>query len=220
MAEIAERCRAFDEDLSALVDGELGATRRAELEAHLATCPGCSTRLAALRAVDAALAGLPSPAVAPDLQARLARRIADERSARVRARAPSPRGRRALRYLALPAAAAAALALYLALRAPSPPGAPVERVPIAQAPPSPVEPRPEPIAKAEPARPAAERAPAAEPAPAARVAERTPPPSAEPELESLGAEDLAVVLDLDTMEDLPVIANLEVLERLLDDGAG
>ncbi len=201
MAEIAERCRAFDEDLSALIDGELGAQRRAEVLAHVAACSGCSARLAALRAVDGALTSLPAPAVAPDLHARLARRLVAERSAD-RARPPGLRSRRAARLLSLPAAAAAALALYLALRAPSPPAVPVEpeAVPVAKAPSAaPVEP---------------------EPATPPRIAERTPQPPAEGELESLGTEDLAVVLDLETIEDLPVIANLEVLERLLRAEAG
>jgi len=35
------------------------------------------------------------------------------------------------------------------------------------------------------------------------------------ELEALDPEVLAVVLELDTIEDLPVIANLELLERLI-----
>jgi hypothetical protein len=40
------------------------------------------------------------------------------------------------------------------------------------------------------------------------------------ELEALDPEVLAVVLELDTIEDLPVIANLEVLERLIAAEAG
>jgi anti-sigma factor RsiW len=242
VAEIAERCRAFDEDLSALIDRELGAERRAEVEAHLAACSGCSTRLAALRAVDRALASLPGPAVAPDLHARLARRLAAERRA-LRAGPPSLRSRRAVGILTLPAAAAAALALYLALRAPSPPGTASEPAAIAKAPPGepaeparsepqasgvhragPVEPGGEPqVVAAEPETPAAEPLPSP-PAPererATRIADRAQPLPGEGELESLDTEDLAVVLDLDTIEDLPVIANLEVLERLLREDAG
>jgi hypothetical protein len=214
--EIDERCRPFDADLSALIDGELGAGRRAEIEAHVASCAGCSHRLAALRAVDGALAALPSPAVAPDLRARLAGRLAAEPGPRS-ARPPPARSRRMLRA-ALPAAAAAALALYLALRAPAPPGEPPEPAAIAKAPPAAaVEPGPEPqIAETPPEAPAVEPAPS----PAPQIAERTPEAAVEGELEALETEELGVVLDLDTIEDLPVIANLEVLERLLREEAG
>jgi len=225
MAEIAERCRPFDEDLSALVDAELGAARRAEVEAHLAHCAACAARLAALRTVDAALASLPEPAVAPDLQARLARRLAAERGPG-RGEAPSLRlwrARRVARILALPAAAAAALALYLALRAPAPPGGPLEPgAPLAKAPaapPSPLEPAPSrELGKIETEPRPAGSAPA--PAPATQVAEQAAPEAGEAELESLDTEDLGVVLDLDTIEDLPVIANLDLLERLLAAEAG
>jgi anti-sigma factor RsiW len=203
VAEIAAVCRAFDEDLSAVLDGELGAERRAEVEAHVAGCPGCASRLEALRAVDRALAGLPEPAVAPDLGARLRRRLERERyfewhRARFR-RLSGP-------ALALPVAAAAALALYLVLRAPGPTGGPVEPVPVAKAPAAPVP---------EPARREAEA-----PAPAPQVARQVEPAPVEAELESLDTEELAVVLELETIEDLPVIANLEVLERLLREEAG
>ena len=53
-----------------------------------------------------------------------------------------------------------------------------------------------------------------------QVAERVAPLPTDGDLEALDAEDLAVVLDLDTIEDLPVIANLELLERLLAAEAG
>ena len=213
MAEIAESCRAFDEDLSALIDDELVAERRAEVLAHVAACPGCSARLESLRAVDRALADLPAPTVAPDLRARLARRIEGERGAH---RVPPPlrRSRRLVPLLGLPAAAAAALALYFAVRTPRPSGTPVEPVPIAKAAPAAPSPQPQ-IAKAEPVAPPVH----AEPQPGT-PAERAPQAPAEGELEALDTEDLAVVLDLDTIEDLPVIANLEVLERLLQAEAG
>jgi anti-sigma factor RsiW len=164
MREVAERCRPFDEDLSAWIDGELAAERRREVDAHLEACPRCAARLDELRGVDRALAGLAAPAVAPDLRARLERRIAAEgKPDRLR---PPPRRRRRTSLLAVPAAAAAALALYLVAR-----------------------PGPE-------------------------------PGLAEAELESLDPEALALVIELDTIEDLPVIANLEVLERILASEAG
>jgi anti-sigma factor RsiW len=210
VAEIAAGCRAFDEDLSALLDGELGAERRAEVEAHVAGCPGCAARLAELHAVDGALTALPAPAVAPDLGARLEHRLQQERyfeSHRKRFR------RISVPALVLPLAAAAALVLYLALRVPAPTQAPVEPIPVAKAPVAP-DPAPQ-VARREPAAPPSEAA--AEPAP--QVAGAEPAPAAD-ELDALDAEDLAVLLELETIEDLPVIANLEVLERLLREEAG
>jgi hypothetical protein len=62
---------------------------------------------------------------------------------------------------------------------------------------------------------------AVEPVPVAQVpAIPAPPAPAEGELEALDPEALAVVLELDTIEDLPVIANLELLERLVAAEAG
>ncbi|RIL07694.1 MAG: anti-sigma factor, partial [Proteobacteria bacterium] len=41
----AAGCQAFEDDLSALLDGELGAARAAEVEAHVARCAACARRL-------------------------------------------------------------------------------------------------------------------------------------------------------------------------------
>jgi len=218
--EIARGCLAFDEDLSAWIDGELDAERRAAVEAHLASCRACAARVEELHAVDCALLALPAPAVGADLRERLARRLAAERRAPgpVRLEPPRRARRRFAPAPALPMAAAAALALFLVLRPAGSPEGPVESVPSAQAPEVPVAPSP-PIASAEPERPTAEPAPQlskAEP----QLAEQVAPAPAGGELEALDAEELAVVLELDTIEDLPVIANLEVLERLLADEAG
>ncbi|HOX43452.1 MAG TPA: VWA domain-containing protein [Myxococcota bacterium] len=49
MSEQIKPCDAFAEDLVALVDGELEAERRAELEAHLSGCPACQAVVAELR---------------------------------------------------------------------------------------------------------------------------------------------------------------------------
>jgi anti-sigma factor RsiW len=177
VAEIARDCLAFDAELSALLDGELGAGPLARVEAHLAGCARCRGRLAELRAVDLALAALPERAAPADLAERLARRLAAWR------RAPGVAASRVAAWLAVPAAAAAALVLYLALRpTPAPEG------------------------------PALAREPLAAPAPGE--------PAAPGDLEALETEELAVVLDLETMQDLPVIANLDLLERLLDEGSG
>lgn len=55
-----DRHRRFRERLSAYIDGELDAGEAASVEAHVAACPACSRDLAELRAVAAALQGLPS----------------------------------------------------------------------------------------------------------------------------------------------------------------
>jgi len=230
-------CLGFDEDLSALLDGELAAARRDELEAHVAGCARCEARLAVLRGVDRALAALPARAIPADLEARLAARLASDAavspmdagaagrasaaprapaSPSAHARAPA-RVRRLAPWLALPAAAAAALALYLAVRPPvgAPGGAGEPRV-VARAPAAPPAAPAPPLSP--PAAPPATPAPAAEPA--VQVAERVAPAAAEPDLEALDDEDLGVALELETIEDLPVIANLDLLERMLERDAG
>jgi anti-sigma factor RsiW len=50
---------AFEEDLTAYIDGELPATRRVEVEAHLGTCAECKSTEALLRRTVARLAELP-----------------------------------------------------------------------------------------------------------------------------------------------------------------
>ena len=227
MTQIARDCLDFDAELSALIDGELGAESLARVEAHLAGCARCRERLDELRAVDLALAALPARVASTDLAARLARRIAVEpREQGVVAprgaarRAPPRRARRIAAWLAVPAAAAAALVLYLALRpTPAPESPTLAREPqAASAPSEPAAPAPSaPEARLAAAAPRAPEAalPAPEPAQPAPSA-----PSAADDLEALETEELAVVLDLETMQDLPVIANLDLLERLLHEGAG
>ncbi len=171
-------CQAFDEDLSAWIDGELAALRRSAVEAHLASCRACTARVEELSAVDRALRSLPEPAVGAALRARLGDRLSGERAAAAPAmRMPPARRRLAPALLVLPTAAAAALALALLLRPAGPPEDVVPPATIADAP-------------------------------------------AAGELEALDPEVLAVVLELDTIEDLPVIANLELLERLVAAEAG
>ena len=50
---------AFEEELTAYIDGELPATRRAEVEAHLGTCADCKSTEALLRRTVASMAQLP-----------------------------------------------------------------------------------------------------------------------------------------------------------------
>jgi len=178
-------CQAFDEDLSAWIDGELAAPRRSAVEAHLASCRACTARVEELRAVDRALRSLPEPAVGAALRARLGDRLSGEGAAAApamrmpaaRRRLAPARRRLAPALLVLPTAAAAALALALLLRPSATPEGAAPPATIADAP-------------------------------------------AAGELEALDPEVLAVVLELDTIEDLPVIANLELLERLVAAEAG
>ena len=124
--EIARGCQVFEEDLSAWIDGELAAPRRAAVEAHLASCRACTARVEALRAVDRALLALPEPALGAGLGERLAERLAADRGSPGPARLAARRlGRRRFApALALPVAAAAALALFFLLRPAGPPAGP------------------------------------------------------------------------------------------------
>ena len=51
----------FEEDLTAWVDGELPAARRAEVAEHLGSCAGCQGTEALLRRTLARRAELPEP---------------------------------------------------------------------------------------------------------------------------------------------------------------
>jgi hypothetical protein len=219
MPQEADPCAAWQEDLSALIDVELTPARRAEVQAHLAGCPRCRARLAELRRVDTLLAATPLPELPEDLAEKVVSRAADRRG-----RMSAPPGRR--RWLAAPAlgalAAAAALALYLALRprpeavSPAAPEPPVAVAPVRPRKAPPPEEHP-PTLIAEPLLP-----PALPPPPKAEVPafepELAPPELAlgEPELDSEPPEDLAVVLfGAERPDDFDVIANLEILERLM-----
>jgi anti-sigma factor RsiW len=50
---------AFEEELTAYIDGELAAARRAAVEAHLGTCAECKSTEALLRRTVASMAQLP-----------------------------------------------------------------------------------------------------------------------------------------------------------------
>jgi len=69
-----ERCRDI---LSEFLEGELSPSAEAEAREHLARCPACARELAELRALVAALHGLPEVEPPAELRARL-RRIPDE----------------------------------------------------------------------------------------------------------------------------------------------
>jgi len=208
-------CRAFEEDLSALLDGELEPAREAEVRAHTAGCARCAAHLARLARVDEALRSLPDTETPADLAERLRMRLDEERrrssaSAEDRGRSldarqappshrPQPRRRHWIPFAAT--ALAAALALYLVFGRPRPAGE-------------------------EPTLAERERT-----APEPEIARREVPPQplseelvSGPELEAIRAasdEELALALDLDTLADLDVIERLDVLEQLAAlDGAG
>ncbi len=66
---------AFEEELTAYIDGELAPARRAEVEAHLGGCAGCQGTEALLRRTVARMAELPgytpSPAMRREVLAKL-----------------------------------------------------------------------------------------------------------------------------------------------------
>ena len=68
-------CQAYEEDLSALIDGELSSSRAAELRDHLSACTGCSRRFEELRGVDRVLAGIALPELSTGLRGRLQEQI-------------------------------------------------------------------------------------------------------------------------------------------------
>lgn len=195
-------CEAVDEDLSALIDGELAPGRVSQVETHVAGCPRCRGRLAALRAVDRGLAKLALPALPGNLRERLQRRIERPAVAAGR-RGPAPRRR----WLLVPAAAAAAAALALAFllqpsHAPQP--ATVARVETS-------------VPEEAPA-PAPERPPAApEPAVVATLDAGAPAPVRAPVTvpERALAPPAPAPLEIESVEDLDVIANLELLEAFV-----
>jgi hypothetical protein len=79
------------ERLSAYLDGELPPAERAEVEAHLATCPECAALLADLEGVDAVARELPVEAPSgyfDSLPGRVRLRIAGEDAPRAHAAAP------------------------------------------------------------------------------------------------------------------------------------
>ena len=72
-------CRDIQPDLSAYLDGELAPSRRAEIEAHVASCPHCQRELAGLRTLAVGVAALPRLQPAPRFLAEVRRKIAQGR---------------------------------------------------------------------------------------------------------------------------------------------
>lgn len=200
MPELAAICREIDEDLSALIDAELAPEREAEMRAHLDDCDRCAQRLQDLCNVDLALADLVAPTVAADLGQRLAARIASdpgEESEPVpdaaspkRSRTATPRQPQRWLRRRLTSAAVVAAAVLLAIV-------------VANRQSSEIDPDESQLARTPPSMAPDVTLPEA--ATATHVAD----------FASLPDEDLAVLFELDTVEDLDVIANLELLEQLV-----
>ena len=242
MSESETACATVAEDLSALLDGELAEEREVAVRAHLESCPDCMGRVAALRRVDPALAAAPAPEVPADLRARVDARLSSEmrsprESAAVgRRKADSAAGgrrqtdsvagrRRRARWFSHPAmgfAAAAALALYVGVRAvqpldgldgldvlhgsAGPIGVDESEPQIVGTLPESMTSSPQPEIRAlDPLAPLPGSTSGSEWAPVAEV-----------DLDDVSDEELAMALEFDTIEDLEVIANLDLLVRLLE----
>jgi anti-sigma factor RsiW len=247
---VPETCLPYDQDLSALLDGELPAERVAALRAHSAACPRCAAELEALgRANERLRSALRAPV--PEEDARIARveaqlraRLAQEAPVGGRpipqraARAPRRRSTRWIVSVGLGLAAAAALGIGLLFQARTPvKPAPATLPPVAELPaPPPPPPSPAPQEAPPPATqapqavaelpvvkpaPARPRAPAP-PAPSEPTAR--PRPSAPPEVDLASAdeEDIELATRLDMLKDFEVIQKLDLLERLrkAEEGAG
>ena len=159
----------LDQDLSALLDGELSPQRESELRARMVGGPALAARLAELERVDLALRAMPAEAPSPGLRASLRAKL----EAAATAPADNPRSVTHPRRL-LPSwaggtlAAAAALALYLAVSSGN-----------------------DSILDAEPA----------------RIADV---------LASATDEEIGIALEFETLADLEVIEDLELLELMVE----
>lgn len=227
MDAIAERCRPYEEELSALVDRELDAARAAAVEAHVAGCAACTERLRALRTTDAKLVTFAQRTGASDAD-RLARvRRAIDAAPRtvesIDVRQRAPRRRRIAAPLVAAALAASAAGLYLAMRPTAVPAPPAIEI-AAPAAPAPAAPDPTALAAAS-SRVAASEAFEGKGASASGEVEPSPltppPPPAGDAIAIDRADDaeLALAADLQDLRvesrlDLEVIERLDLLERL------
>lgn len=65
------KCSEFDNQVQDWLDGELNADQAAALQAHAEACPACRARAGEFRALRAALAGMPAPALSSERAERL-----------------------------------------------------------------------------------------------------------------------------------------------------
>jgi hypothetical protein len=245
---VPETCLPYDEDLSALLDGELPGERAAALRAHSATCPRCAAELEALRRANERLrSALRAPVPEEDVriarvEARLRACLAQEAPVGGRptqkreAQAPQRQRTRWIVSVGLGLAAAAALGLGLLFQARTPVHPPPAALPPVAEVPAPPPPSPSPAPQETPAPvthapQAVAELPMVKPAPARPHApappappEPRPLPSAPPEVDLASAdeEDIELATRLDMLEDFEVIQKLDLLERLrrAEEGAG
>ena len=71
-----KNCQDIQPELSAYVDGELTPPQRAEIDAHVASCPRCQRDLAELKTLAAGMTALPKLQPAPRFLAEVRRKIA------------------------------------------------------------------------------------------------------------------------------------------------
>jgi len=64
-------CQRIEELLSAYLEGELAAGEKAEVDGHLAACPGCASLAALMRETTGALGAFPEAEPSPELMAKL-----------------------------------------------------------------------------------------------------------------------------------------------------
>ena len=176
-----ESKRRFDEELSALHDGEADSEQRAALEARAQAEPDVAARLAVFAQLDDALRSLPEREAPADLGLRLSARLEGEASAgssiRSRAARDAPVRARRVWLAGAGLAAAAALVLYWSLSVPD-------------------------VRDGEPARPN-------------WVAqEESQPEAAGRTLRGVSEEEVGIALHYDTLANLEVIEQLEMLELL------
>ena len=184
---------AEDEELSALLDGELAPDRATELRARMAEEPALSERFARMAEIDQALRGLSRPALSPERLEQLRTGVL-ERGAR---RSGGARSRHSWRWIPAAAALAAGLALYLAMG-----GDPSTEEPL-------------PTPRGDGSRQIAETAIRSEPSePTAAEATGAEARPEDVQLASLSEEELAIGLAYETLTDLEVIENLELLELM------
>jgi anti-sigma factor RsiW len=177
---MTELDRTLDEDLSALIDGELAPEREALLRARIAAEPALARRLAELQGVSEALRALPELAPSSRLREQLRARMlaGDADAARSRRRSAAP-------WIGVAAALAASLVLVVVLAARE--GLLTAREGL--------------LATEE-----GGMAPESEPAEIAS------------ELEAATDEEIGIALEYDTLSELELIEELDVLEWMAERG--
>jgi len=95
-------CARYLESIQELVDGTIGAIRRAELEQHLETCPGCRALLEDLERIRDAAAALPAAPPPDRVWLQVAGRLRQEGRIRDADPVAAPRGQ-SFRWMAVAA---------------------------------------------------------------------------------------------------------------------